>query len=46
MTENVAVAIDGTEIPMRADIVCVHSDTPGAVDLAAAVRAALAPYLS
>ena len=46
VTENVAVANDGTEIPMRADVVCVHSDTPGAVELAAAVRAALAPYLS
>ena len=46
VTENVAVAVDGTEIPMRADIVCVHSDTPGAVELAAAVREALAPYLS
>ena len=46
VTENVAVAVDGSEIPMRADIVCVHSDTPGAVEVAAAVRSALAPYLS
>ena len=46
VTEKVAVAIDGSEIPMRADIVCVHSDTPGAVEVAAAVRSALAPYLS
>ncbi len=46
VTENVAVANDGSEIPMRADVVCVHSDTPGAVELAAAVRAALNPYLS
>ena len=46
VTENVAVANDGTEIPMRADVVCVHSDTPGAVELAAAVRTALTPYLS
>lgn len=46
VSEKVAVAIDGSEIPMRADIVCVHSDTPGAVEVAAAVRSALAPYLS
>ena len=46
VTENVATAVDGSEIPMRADIVCVHSDTPGAVEVAAAVRAALGPYLS
>lgn len=46
VTEHVAVATDGTEIPMRADVVCVHSDTPGAVELAAAVKAALAPYQS
>lgn len=44
--EGKATAIDGTEIPMRADCVCVHSDTPGAVDLARAVREALAPHLN
>ena len=38
ITDGVATAIDGTEIPMRADCVCVHSDTPGAVDLAKAVH--------
>ena len=39
------VSVNGKEIPMRADSVCVHSDTPGAVELAAAVHAALRPYL-
>ena len=39
--EGVAVAESGREIPMRADCVCVHSDTPGAPELARAVRAAL-----
>jgi UPF0271 protein len=29
-----AASITGKEIPLRADCVCVHSDTPGAVDLA------------
>jgi UPF0271 protein len=41
LTEGVAVAQSGREIPMRADCVCVHSDTPGAPELAQAVRRAL-----
>lgn len=45
MREGRARAVDGTDIPMRADCVCVHSDTPGAVELAAAVRQALAPWV-
>jgi 5-oxoprolinase (ATP-hydrolysing) subunit A len=39
--EGVAVAESGREIPMLADCVCVHSDTPGAPELARAVRTAL-----
>jgi 5-oxoprolinase (ATP-hydrolysing) subunit A len=39
--EGVAVSVSGKEIPMRADIVCVHSDTPGAAELARAVAAKL-----
>jgi UPF0271 protein len=46
VTEGTATSINGKEIPMRADSVCVHSDTPGAVELAAAVHAALKPYLN
>jgi 5-oxoprolinase (ATP-hydrolysing) subunit A len=38
LEEGVAPARSGREIPMRADLVCIHSDTPGAVDLARAVR--------
>lgn len=34
-------AIDGTRIKLQADTICVHSDTPGADDLAAKLRAAL-----
>jgi UPF0271 protein len=44
--EGKASSINGKDIPMRADCVCVHSDTPGAVELAKAVRDALAPFLS
>jgi UPF0271 protein len=41
LREGVAVSVSGREIPMRADVVCVHSDTPGAAELAAAVREVL-----
>jgi UPF0271 protein len=40
-TDNEVVAIDGTVVTVRARSICVHGDTPGAVDLARAVRAAL-----
>ncbi len=40
-----ATSITGKDIPMRADCICVHSDTPGAVDLARAVHDALVPWL-
>ena len=33
------LSIDGTEIPVKIQSVCVHSDTPNSVDIAAAVRA-------
>jgi UPF0271 protein len=39
--EGVVRAVDGTEVPVAADSLCVHSDTPGAVAVARAVRAAL-----
>jgi UPF0271 protein len=34
-------AIDGTEIALAADTICLHGDAPGAVDRARAIRAAL-----
>ncbi|HSL74736.1 MAG TPA: 5-oxoprolinase subunit PxpA [Ilumatobacteraceae bacterium] len=40
-TDNEVVAIDGSVVSIRARSICVHGDTPGAVDLARAVRAAL-----
>ncbi|MEV0083602.1 LamB/YcsF family protein [Saccharopolyspora sp. NPDC050642] len=46
VTENVATSASGKDIPMRADCICIHSDTPGAVDLAKAVHEALKPYLT
>jgi len=34
-------AIDGTVLHLGAETICVHSDTPGADELAAKLRAAL-----
>ncbi len=39
--EGTVVAIDGSVIAVRAESICLHGDTPGAVQLAASVRAAL-----
>ncbi|GAB3211979.1 LamB/YcsF family protein [Marinactinospora thermotolerans] len=36
------VATDGTVVPLRADSICVHGDSPGAVRIARAVAAHLA----
>lgn len=38
LTERLATADTGEDIPMRVDSICVHSDTPNAVDVAHAVR--------
>ncbi|MGG5259872.1 LamB/YcsF family protein [Phycicoccus avicenniae] len=40
--DGVLTAVDGTEVAVHPGSVCVHGDTPGAVALATAVRAALA----
>ncbi|GLZ05788.1 UPF0271 protein [Actinomadura sp. NBRC 104412] len=41
-TRGSVVAVDGSEVALDARSICVHGDTPGAVELARAVRAALA----
>lgn len=38
VTEGKAVAVNGEEIPIIADTICLHGDTPGAVDLARSLR--------
>jgi UPF0271 protein len=40
--EGTVVAVDGSEIALKARSICVHGDTPGAVALAQSVRSALA----
>jgi len=41
VTEGTVTAISGESVAVEADSLCVHGDSPGAVGLAAAVRAAL-----
>ncbi len=36
--EGKVIAVDGTEIPLRVQTLCVHGDTPGAVELAKGIR--------
>ena len=38
-------SVDGNDVKVRADAICVHSDTPNAVAVANAVRTAVRPYL-
>lgn len=39
--DGLVTAVDGSDVSVRADTLCIHSDTPGAVLLARAVRNAL-----
>lgn len=41
LRDGVTVSQNGVEIPMKADCVCVHSDTPNAAELARAVASAV-----
>jgi 5-oxoprolinase (ATP-hydrolysing) subunit A len=40
-TRGEVVAVDGTVVQVRPDSLCIHGDTPGAVEMAAGVRAGL-----
>jgi UPF0271 protein len=41
VTRQTVSALDGTSLPVKADTICIHGDTPGAAALARAVREAL-----
>jgi UPF0271 protein len=38
VTEGVATSIENIEFPVRADTICIHGDTPGALTLARFIR--------
>ena len=42
VVEGKVTAIDGKELTLRPDTICVHGDTPGAVEMIKAIRAKLA----
>ena len=44
--EGKVKSVDGPDVPVRAECVCVHSDTPNAVEVAKAVHEELAAYLA
>jgi UPF0271 protein len=41
VTEGVVTAVDGSDVRVEAESACVHGDSPGAVEMATAVRAGL-----
>ena len=41
VTDKTVVSISGNVVPIQAQTICVHGDTPGAVDMVKAIRAAL-----
>ncbi len=43
--EGKATTVEGNDVEVRADSICIHSDTPNAVEVAQAVRDAIKPYM-
>jgi UPF0271 protein len=43
--EHKVTSVGGKDVTVGSDAICVHSDTPNAVAIAAAVRDAVKPYL-
>jgi UPF0271 protein len=44
LTEGQGTASDGSHFPVRCETICVHSDTPNAIQIAGAVRSAIARW--
>jgi UPF0271 protein len=42
VSDGVVTAVDGSDVAVTAGSACVHGDSPGAVEMARAVRAGLA----
>lgn len=46
VTEHHTTSISGKQVAVRAESICVHSDTPNAVEIARAVRSAVEDHLA
>ncbi|WGD31116.1 LamB/YcsF family protein [Ancylobacter sp. WKF20] len=46
LTDGKATTIDGRDFDMKADTICIHSDTPNAVELARVLKEAVRPWLA
>lgn len=46
LREGRVASVEGNDLAVRADTVCLHSDTPNALAVARAVRDALQPYMA
>ncbi|MEQ8654588.1 MAG: LamB/YcsF family protein [Kiloniellales bacterium] len=46
VTEGKTTAISGKDVDVRGESVCVHSDTPNAVEVAQAIKQALSPLMA
>ena len=44
--DGMVVSTSGTEVAVKAETICIHSDTPNVIDIAQAVRNSLQPYLN
>lgn len=44
--EGKVASVNGKDVPVRADCICVHSDTPNAIEVARVVKAAVVKHLS
>lgn len=43
--DGLTASVNGVDVAVRADCICVHSDTPNAIEVATAVREAVKPFL-
>ena len=44
--EGTVTSVDGVDVPIRVETVCIHSDTPGIDAVAPVLREALAPHMT
>ena len=44
--DRIVVSVSGVESPVRAETVCIHSDTPNVLEIAQAVKEALSEHLA